>query len=41
MENVDFTDLEATLSGVDARLLSRVRFASLPANRSPWAIDVL
>lgn len=40
MENVDFTDLEATLSGVDARRLSRVRFASLPENRSPWAIGV-
>lgn len=40
MENVDFTGLEATLSGVDARRLSRVRFASLPENRSPWAIGV-
>ncbi|QTQ34977.1 hypothetical protein [Aromatoleum petrolei] len=40
MENVDFTDLEATLAGVDARRLSRVRFASLPENRSPWAIGV-
>lgn len=40
MENVDFTDHEATLSGVDARRLSRVRFAFLPENRSSWAIGV-
>lgn len=38
MENIDFTNLEATLAGVDARRLSRVRFASLPG--SPWAIGV-
>ena len=40
MGNVDFATLEATRPGVDAMSASRVRAASLPENRSPWAIVV-
>ncbi|MCK9986970.1 MAG: hypothetical protein AzoDbin1_03442 [Azoarcus sp.] len=40
MKNVDFTDLEATLLGADARRLSRVRSASVPENQSSLAIGV-
>lgn len=40
MENIDFTNLEATLSGADARRLSRVWFASVPEIQSSLAIGV-